>query len=111
MLTISNLEDHLHIVGGAEASNTSVNISGGGGGDKIIILSRFELQSSRSGTKVAEGDGEVLELLGFVTDGYDCWSMITDPTRVKVFLGDAIDHVLFACVLGTDQVELIVLPR
>ena len=87
-----------------------MDVSRGGGGDEIVILTRFELQSTRGGAEVTEGDGKVLELLGFVANSDNGWSVVTHSTRVEVLLGHAVDHVLLASVLGTDQVELVILP-
>ena len=107
---VSNTEDHLHVVRGTISSNSSVDVSSGGSGDQIVILTRFKLQSTRSGAEVTEGDGKVLELLGFVANSDNGWSVVTHSTRVEVLLGHAVDHVLLASVLGTDQVELVILP-
>ena len=87
-----------------------MDVSSCRGGDEIVILSRFKLESTRSGAEVTEGDGKVLELLRFVANSDNGWSVVTHSTRVEVLLGHAVDHVLLASVLGTDQVELVVLP-
>ena len=40
---VSNTEDHLHVVWGTISSNSSVDVSLCGGGDEIVILTRFKL--------------------------------------------------------------------
>ena len=109
-LPLRHLEYHLHVVSGAEPACSPVEIFPGGGGDEIVILTGSELQPPRGGAEVPEGDGEVLELLGFVADGHNLGSLITDPAGLELVLTDAVDDVLLCRVLGTDEVQLVVLP-
>ena len=97
-------------MGGAEPSNPPVQISPGGGGDEIVILTGSELQPPRGGAEVPEGDGEVLELLGFVADGHNLGPGVCHTAGAKLLLRHAVDDVLLQGVLGTDDVQLVVLP-
>ena len=110
LLPLRHLEDHLHVVGGAEAPDPPVEIPPGGGGDEVVVLTGSELQTSRRGTEVPEGDGEVLELLRLVADGHNLGSGTCHTTGLELVLADAVDDVLLQRVLGTDDIELVVLP-
>jgi len=107
---VSNTEDHLHVVRGTISSNSSVDVSRGGGGDEIVILSRFKLQSTGGGAEGSECDCEVHETVWFVTNCHNFWSWIGHSARVVFLLRDTVDHMLFSGVLRTDQMELVILP-
>jgi len=107
---VSNFKDHLHIVGGTESTNFSVDIISVWGRDEINVLSRFELEASGDGTERPEGDGEVLEALRFVTNSHNLWSRVGYPAGIKLLLGDTVDHMFLLGVEWTDDVDLVVLP-
>jgi len=83
---------------------------GGGGGDEVVRLARLELQSSRSGAETSKCNREVHEGFRLVADRHNFGSRTCNPTRVKLFSGDAVYHMLLSGVLGADDVELVVLP-
>lgn len=53
--------------------------------DKVIVLSRAELEAARLRSKTAKCDGEVHQFKWFITHGYNARIGIRDSTRV-VFL-------------------------
>ena len=114
-LIVSHLEDHLHVVGGAASAHPPVQILPGRRGNEVVVLSRPELQTARGGGERPEGDGEVAEAVGRVTDGHDLGLGVGDATRVKLLAADAVDNVglrELGARLGhrADDVDLVVLP-
>ena len=53
---------------GAGTAHPPVDVPGCGGGDEIIFLTRFELQTSWTGTEWSKGDCSKLSWIGLVTD-------------------------------------------
>jgi len=88
-----------------------VDVLSVGSGDEVIVLPGFELEASGDGTEGPEGDGEVLEVLRFVTNGHNLGSRVGYPAGVKLLLGDTVDHMFLLGVEGTDDVHLVILPR
>lgn len=54
--------------------------------DKVVIMSGQELQSTRLRSEGPEGDGEVHELIGLITDRNNPRIRIGDTARVVLFL-------------------------
>ena len=81
-----------------------------GGGDQIVILSRFKLESSGSGAEGSECDGEVHELLRFVANCHNFWPWISHSAIVKLFFRNTVDDMLFKRVMRTNEIQLIILP-
>ena len=108
---VINFEDHLHVVGGAVATESSVDVLSVRSGYVVIVLAGFELEASRDGTEGSKCDGEVLEVLRSVTNGHNLGSRVGYPAGIKLLLGDTVDHMFLLGVEWTDDVHLVVLPR
>ena len=109
-LILRDIDDHLHVVRGTEAAGPPVEVHGGGGGHKVVGLSRLELQSSGVRAEGPEGDGKVAETLGLVAHRHDLGAGAGDPAGLELLLGHRVDDVLLARVRA-DEVELVVLRR
>ena len=88
-----------------------MEISSGGSGYQIIILSGFKLHTARSWTKISECDGEVLKSFGFVANGNNFWSLIVHSARIILFLRHTVDDVLLGAILWANEIQLVVFPR
>ena len=53
-----DLEDDLHVVGGAEAPGEAHHVLRAGGGDEVVVLAGLELQGVRHWGERSEGQGE-----------------------------------------------------
>ena len=84
-----------------------------GGGNEEVLLAGSELQAPGGRGEAPEGDGEVHEggagLL--VADGHDPGPGAGHAAPLELLPVHAVDDVLLRAVPGTDQVQLVVLPR
>lgn len=108
-----NLDDHLHVVSGATAADSSMQVIAGGSGDEVVILTRSKFKAAGSRGERSEGDGEEHFLLWSVAQSDDPWLGVGNAARVKFLLGHAVDDVTFGesgsgLGLRADQVDLIV---
>jgi len=88
-----HLEDHLHVVRRAAASNPSMQVSSARGGYEVVVLARSELETSRCWTETPEGDGELELPVGLVADGDHPRVRLADPTAVVLLLAHVVDDV------------------
>ena len=102
-------ESQFHVVSGAGTAHPPVDVPGCGGGDEIIFLTRFELQTSWTGTEWTKGDGSKLSWIGLVTDHHLLRPGVGHSAGDELMPGHAVDHVVLLAVLGTDEVELVIL--
>ena len=88
-----HFEDHLHVVGGAAASNSTVEILVGRGGNEVVVLAGSELKTSGSRCEGSEGDGEVHETVRTVADGHNLGFGVGDSARIVFLTTHTVDHM------------------
>lgn len=114
---VGHLEDDLHVVAGARASDTTVKVSTAGGGDEVVVLAGPELQASRGRTERSECYCCLQLSLRFITDCHDPWFTVCNSAAFIFFFADIIDDISLPsrrpgppAILGTHYIDLIVLP-
>jgi len=108
---VRHFEDHLHVVGRTEATNSFVNILAVRSWDEVNILSRLEFKSSRDWTERSECNCKELEALRLITNCHNFGFGVGNPAGIKFLFRYTVDHMFLLRVEWTDDVDLIVFPR
>ena len=120
---ISHLESHFHVMWGATASHSLVEVVARGRRDEVVVLPGGELHAPRGGGEGSKGDSEIHELMGLVAYGNHSRVRLGDATGLELIFGHAVNNRLFFVLMKgtwtwaglaidwTNDVHLIVLPR
>ena len=120
---ISHLESHFHVMWGATASHSLVEVVARGRGDEVVVLAGGELHAPRGGGEGAKGDSEIHELMGLVAYCNHSRVRLSDATGLELIFGHAVNNRLFFVLMPqirftwglaidwTNDVHLVVLPR
>ena len=79
---------------GASTSKPTIQVVPGGGGNEVVILTRFELHSSGSWREGTESDCDVFEIKGLIANGYDSRMRLYDTTIFILFFGHVVNDIL-----------------
>lgn len=90
-----HLEHDLHVVRGAPAAYSPVEVVAGGRRDEVVVVPGEELQTAGLWRKRPERDGEVHQLVGLIADGDDARVGVRYPARVVLVFRYVVDYVLF----------------
>ena len=118
MVVVGHLELHLHVVRGALATQSAVQVTVRRGRYEVVVLSGVELHAVGGRREGAEGDGEVHEFVGLGALRDHPGVGAHNAAGVVLLLVHAVDDIGLhlvgqrpPLVERADDVDLIVLPR
>lgn len=112
---VPHFEHNLHVVRGATATDTSMQIISRARTNKVVVVPRKELQPAWLWRERPERNREIHQLEGLIAHGYDSRVGIRDTACLVLILAHVVDDILLDILIfcprrihWTNQIRLVV---